>query len=167
VTLLYADTSAVVRAYFADEQDHATLRKLLLSGPDPVVTSELTRVEFASAVTAATRAPRLGPSTRPHDRAGPPTPIAVPAQTRSRLLHRFDLDCGTNGPFTLLRLDSAEVLPVARRLVTHQQVRTLDALHIAVALTDAAALAAGEPVVLVTRDKQQAAAAQAVGLSVL
>jgi predicted nucleic acid-binding protein len=147
VTLLYADTSAVVRAYFADEKDHAGLRKLLLDGPDPVVTSELTRVEFASAVTAATRAHRL--------------------EMRSRLLHRFDLDCGPSGPFTLLRLDSAEVLPVARRLVTHQQVKTLDALHIAVALTDATALAAGEPVVLVTRDKQQAAAAEAVGLSVL
>ena len=147
MTLLYADTSAVVRAYFADEQDHAVLRRLLIGGPDPVVTSELTRVEFASAVTAATRTGRL--------------------ELRSRLLHRFDLDCGTDGPFTLLRFDSAEVLPVARRLVTHQQVKTLDALHIAVALTDATALAAGEPVILVTRDKQQAAAAEAVGLSVL
>jgi len=51
-------------------------------------------------------------------------------------------------------------------MVTTHTVRTLDAIHLAVALTDATALAAGEPVVLVTRDQQQAAAARAVGLPV-
>jgi uncharacterized protein len=146
VTLLYADTSAVVRAYFADEDDHTALRKLLLRGVDPVVTSELTRVEFASAVGAAARKLRVAE----------PTPI----------LDRFDLDCGEDGPLTLLRLDTKVVLPLARRLVSQQAVRTLDAIHLAVVLTDATALAAGEPVVLVTRDTQQAKAATALGLSV-
>ena len=44
-------------------------------------------------------------------------------------------------------------------------VRTLDAIHLAVALTDARELAAGEPVSLVTRDKAQAAAAESLGLA--
>jgi hypothetical protein len=40
----------------------------------------------------------------------------------------------------------------------------LDAIHLAVALTEARDLAAGEPVSLVTRDKAQAAAAESLGL---
>ena len=147
MTVMYADTSAVVRAYFADEPDHEVLRKLLFDGPDPVVTSELTRVEFASAVSSASRAGR----------------VDLPRA----LLDRFDLDCAGDGPFTLLRLDSEEALPLARRLVVQEPVRTLDAIHLAVALTDAAALAAGDPVVMVTRDLRQAAAARSVGLAVL
>jgi predicted nucleic acid-binding protein len=147
VSLLYADTSAVVRAYLLAESDHAELRKLLIDGTDSVVTSELTRVEFASAVAAAGRARRI------HD---------------SRiLLDRFDVDCGVDGSISLLQLDSAVILPLARRLVTEHAVRTLDAIHLAVALTDATALAVGEPVVLVTRDRQQAAAAKAAGLAVM
>jgi predicted nucleic acid-binding protein len=146
VTLLYADTSAIVRAYFADLDDHAELRTLLIRGADPVVTSELTRVEFASAVSAAARDRRVS------------EPGAV--------LDRFDLDCGEEGAFSLLRLDPGVVLPQARQLVCQQAVRTLDAIHLAVALTDATALAAGDPVVLVTRDRAQARAAAAIGLSV-
>ena len=44
MTVLYADTSAVLRAYFHDEPDHETLRDLLLQGADLVITSELTRL---------------------------------------------------------------------------------------------------------------------------
>jgi predicted nucleic acid-binding protein len=145
VALIYADTSAVVRAYFADEPDHEQLHELL-TGPDPIVTSELTRVEFASAVTAAYRARRM--------------------DNARVVLDRFDLDCGQDGLVTLLRLDAQAVLPLARKLVTQQVVRTLDAIHIAVALTDATALAGGDSVVFLTRDNQQAAAAKEVGLAV-
>ena len=42
--------------------------------------------------------------------------------------------------------------------------RALDAIHLAVALTEAVELAAGDPVSLVTCDKAQAIAADAVGL---
>jgi predicted nucleic acid-binding protein len=146
VSLFYADTSAVIRAYFADEPDHEPLRELLLEGDDPVVTSELTRVEFASAVTAAYRSHRV---TQP-----------------SVVLDRFDADCGDEGTLTLLRLDCETALPLAYQLVTSQRLRTLDAIHLAVALTEATALAAGEPVTVVTRDQQQAAAAVARGLTV-
>ncbi len=140
----YADTSAVVGAYLANEAEHTELSAILLEGDRPVVTSELTRVEFASAVAAAGRAGRLR---RPRV-----------------LLDRFDRDCNGNGPFTLLALHPAAVLPLARRLVREHAVRTLDAIHLAVALTDAVDLAAGEPVSMVTRDRAQAAAAESLGL---
>lgn len=143
----YADTSALVGAYLAEEQDHAELRGLLLEGDRPVVTSELTRVEFASAVAAAARAGRLR---RPRV-----------------LLDRFDRDCGDSGPLTLLALDPAAILPLARRLVREHTVRTLDAIHLAVALTDAVELAAGEPVSMVTRDRAQAEAAESLGLTLV
>lgn len=146
MSILYADTSAVVRAYFVDEPDHDELRELLLEGDEPVVTSELTRIEFAGAVTAAFRTAR--------------------AEGAEALLARFDVDCGDDGAITLLRLDPATVFPTAQRLVTEHVLRTLDAIHVAVALTDVTTLAAGEPVELVTRDKRRAAAAAALGLLV-
>ncbi len=59
MTIFYADTSALVRALFVDEPDHVELRRLLLEGETPVVTSELTRVELASAVAAAAWTGRL------------------------------------------------------------------------------------------------------------
>jgi predicted nucleic acid-binding protein len=116
----------------------------LLEGNEAVVTSELTRLEFASAVSAAARTGRT---------------------RRTRLfLDRFDADCGNDGPIALLRLDPEDVFPLAYRLLTEHDLRTIDALHLAVASTSAAALAGAESVVLVTRDERQAAAAAAMGL---
>jgi predicted nucleic acid-binding protein len=146
VSVLYADTSAIVRAYFVDEDDHDELRGLLLEGSEPVLTSELTRIEFASAVTAAFRAGR--------------------AEGADELLARFDVDCGDDGVITLLRLDSGRVFPTAHKLVSDHVLRTLDAIHLAVVMTDVTTLAAGEPVELVTRDQRQAASAAALGLAV-
>jgi predicted nucleic acid-binding protein len=142
--VLYADTSALVRAYFAGEPGHAELRARLLEGDEAVVTSELTRLEFASAVSAAARRGRL--------------------RNVRVFLDRFDADCGSDGPIALVRLDPEGVFPLAYRLLTEHDLRTLDALHLAVASTSATALAAGDSVVLVTRDDRQAAAAAAMGL---
>lgn len=144
--MLYADTSALIRSYFKGESDHNELRGILLDGAEPVVTSELSRVEVASAITTAHRSGR----------------IAQPGI----FLRRFDADCGDAGAVTLLRLDAAIVLPVARQFVMEHRLRTLDAVHLAVALTQAVALAAGEPVTFVTRDSHQAAAARARGMAV-
>jgi predicted nucleic acid-binding protein len=142
--VFYADTSALVGAYLSGEPNYAELRRLLFEGDVPVVTSVLTRVEFASAVAAAGRAARLR---RPRV-----------------LLDRFDAECGESGAVTLLDLDTTATLPLARRLVREYPVRTLDALHLAVALTAASEVAAGEPVSIVTRDRAQAAAAESLGL---
>ncbi len=144
MSLLYADTSALVRAYFVDEPEHAELRARLLEGDEAVVSSELTRLEFAGAVSVAARTGRL---------------------RKPRLfLDRFDADCSSDGPIALLRLDPEAVFPLAYRLVTEHDIRTLDAVHLAVASTSATELAGGESVVLVTRDDRQAAAASAMGL---
>ncbi len=146
VTLLYADTSALVRAYFEDEPDHAELRERLLEGTEPVVTSELARVELASAIRAAATAGRM----RGH--AG--------------LLARIDADCEENGPIALLRLRAQAVLPVAYDLVREHRLRTLDAIHLAVALEECPVLARDGVVVFVTRDEDQAVAAAALGFVV-
>lgn len=147
MTLLYADTSALVRAYIMSEPDHDRLHKLLIDGADTVVTSELTRVEFAGAIVAAVRARRIRES--------------------QPLLNRFDLDSGATGSISVLHLDPPVVLPMARRLMIKHQVKTLDAIHLAVALTDATVFAAGQPVVLVTCDREQAAVAKELGMPVL
>lgn len=145
MSVLYADTSAVLRAYFVDEQDHERLRDLLLEGGEPVVTSEITRLEVASAAAAAVRAGRISDA--------------------SILLAAFDADCGEDGAIALLRLEPTEVLSRAVNLVEQQRLRTLDAIHVAVALS-VARLVAVDDLEFVTRDSGQAIAAAALGLTV-
>ncbi len=146
MNLRYADTSALVRCYFPDEPDHDDLRTMLLEGSEPVVTSELTRLEMTSAVHAAHRDGR----------------VTDPAE----LLEVFDADCGEDGPIALLRLQPDVVLGLATALLSEHPLRSLDAVHLAVARTTVVDLAAGEAVVLVTRDHRQAAAAAALGIPV-
>ena len=142
----YADSSALIRAYFEDEDDHDTLRTLLLEGGQRVVTSELARVELASAIRSAAQARRIG--------------------DEETFQNRVALDYSREGPLTLIELDARAVVPTAHRLVREHRLRTLDAIHLAVALEDAPAFAGDEEVVLVTRDADQAAAARALGLAV-
>ncbi|NYI89608.1 hypothetical protein HNR02_002931 [Amycolatopsis endophytica] len=146
MTVVYADTSAIVTAYLADEPGHAELRELLLSGRCRVLTSELARVEFASAMTTAKRAGRI-----PDGR---------------QFLNQFDVDARSE-LLGVIPLVPSRILPAARRLVTENHpLRTLDAIHLAVALNDTVPLTRGEPVVMVTRDQRQAEAAKAHGLEV-
>ena len=141
-----ADTSALVRAFFADETDHDDLRRRLLEAEEPVVTSELARVELASAIRAAAETARIG--------------------RIDGLLARIDADSQAAGPIALLRLRPEVVLPRAYDLVLEHRLRTLDALHLAVALEECPALAGEDEVVFVTRDRRQRAAAVAEGFSV-
>lgn len=141
--LLYCDTSALVRAYMEDEPGHAEMRVLLLESGKTVVTSALAEVEIAAAVAAAVR----------HGRLDEPDTVLgeVSADTRG-------------GPVVLISLDGRRVLPQARELCARHRLRALDAIHLAVALSDATTLAGDQPVVFVTRDADQAAAAVAEGL---
>jgi uncharacterized protein len=141
--MLYADTSALVRAYLTDEPGHAGLRRTLLDGDEPVMCSELARVELAGAVRSAERSGRV--------------------RRHSDILDRFDVDCSTR--VALVRFDAATVLPTARALLLAHRLRTLDALHLAVAI--GAALATGDALVFVTRDRDQAAVASTLGFAVL
>lgn len=145
MTLLYADTSALVRAYFADEVGHERLRRLLLEGDEPVVTSEVARLEFTSATMAAARGRRLSDT--------------------ATILDRFDADCGDDGPLALIRLEAHRVLPEARRLLRAHRLRTLDALHLAVALVELPDLVVDDGAAFVTEDADQAVAAVAAGLA--
>ncbi len=146
MTVLYADTSVLVRAYLNDQPDHSEVRAGLLEGPDAVVTSELARVEFASAVRAAARAARTG--------------------ERQELLDQFDAECQPDGRIRLVSLRPEVVLPSAYRLVIEHRLRTLDAIHLAVALDQRDELAALAELAFVTRDANQAAAADALGFDV-
>lgn len=146
MSVLYADSSALVRAYFNDEDDHDALHALLFESRQTVITSELARVELASAVRSAARAHRIGDERTFQD--------------------RVELDYGHEGPIALIELDPRRTLPLAHRLVREHRLRTLDAIHLAVALEDAPTFAGSEEVVLVTRDADQAAAARSLGLAV-
>jgi predicted nucleic acid-binding protein len=146
VTVLYADTSAVVRAHLPNEPDHEELASLLFEGEHRVITSELTRIEFASAMASARSAGRIR--------------YARPA------LARFDADAGS-GVLTVIPLVPQVIMPAAYRLAAdNPTLRTLDAIHLAVALHDTQGLTGGAPVTLVTRDQRQADAAKAHGLEV-
>lgn len=84
LTVLYADTSALMRAYVAAEPGHQELERLLLRGDDDVMTSALSRVELGSAMTRARHERRL--------------------RRWRNVLERFDADCLEEGPITLLVL---------------------------------------------------------------
>jgi predicted nucleic acid-binding protein len=147
VTVLYADTSAVVGLYLADEPDHVELRRLLLGGEHLVLTSELTRIEFASAITAAKRNGRI-PDAR-------------------EFMQQFDED-SERSVIGLIPFEPRRIFPAAKRLVMENYpLRTLDAVHLAVAMHETAELTGGEPVTMVTRDQRQAEAAKANGFDLL
>jgi predicted nucleic acid-binding protein len=147
VTVLYVDTSALVTAYLRDEPEHDKFRKLLLEGDAPILSSDFTRIEFAGAMTAAKRTGRI------------PDPAAV--------LAHFDHLASPDGDLVLIPFNPDRVIPAAQRLVTENYpVRTLDAIHIAVAM-HTAGLTGGEPITFVTRDQRQAEAAEANGFEVL
>jgi predicted nucleic acid-binding protein len=145
MSLIYADSSALVRAYFPDERDHAELRALLFDSREPVVTSEVARLELASAARAAFVSGRL--------------------PRWSELLARFDADLAEGGRIDPIDLRPEVILPAAYRLIVEHRLRTLDAIHLAVCIEDCPAFAGDEAIVFVTRDDRQAAAARALGLA--
>lgn len=146
MTLLYADSSALVRSYFIHEPDHDELRGLLLEGNEPVVTSEIARLELASAVRGASAAGRL--------------------PRWKELFARIETDLAGDGPIDLIDLRAEVILPTAYRLIIEQRVRTLDAIHLAVCLEDCPTLAGDDEIVFVTRDAEQAKVAKSLGFAV-
>lgn len=139
--LRYADASALARVYLDDEEAE-DLEELLLLGREPTVSCEIARLEVTGAVMSAARARRV--------------------RDAGTLLGRFETDIGPEGQVSLLDLDPEETLPAARRLMLEHPLRTLDAIHLAVALEEAET----QELVFVTRDRTQAAAARRLGLTV-
>ena len=140
--LRYADASALVRTYLDDEEAD-DLKDLLFSGREPTITSEIVDLEVTGAVMAAARARRI--------------------RSAEPILGRFREDVASDGPLSLLDLDPEATLPAARQLMLEHPLRTLDAIHLAVALEEAET----QELVFVTRNRTQAAAARRLGLAVL
>lgn len=140
----YADPSVIAAAYLPDEISHARWREAILEGTEPVVTTELSRVEVASALAAAMRGGRIA---------------------YGRALAAFEADCAADGPIQLLAFQAEPVLNRAVRLVAEHPIFALDAVHLAVALEQVVPLAAGEPIAFLTGDRRQAAAARALGFA--
>lgn len=145
MSVRYADTSALARAYLPDEPEHDVMRELLLESEQPIVTSEIALVEIAAAMTAAERARRIDDA--------------------EALLSRIEEEM-TGDPVILINLDTAIVFPVARRLLVEHPIFALDALHLATALAHARMYVDDGGVILVTCDRRQADAARAEGLAV-
>lgn len=146
MTLYYADTSALAHAYLADESDHAELRSLLLEDGNLVVTSEITRLELASAVRNAHLSGRLA--------------------RWKELLASIDADLADQGVVSPIDLRPGPILGVAYRLVLERRLRPLDAIHVAVCAEDCPALAGDDEITFVTRDVDQALAVRALGFAV-
>ena len=144
--MLYADASVIVSAYLADEPDHPEWKARLFDGDDPVVVSEVARVEVVSAFAAASRAGRISDG--------------------SDLIARFEADCTEGGPISLLALRPGSVTERAVQLTRAHRLRTLEAIHLAVAMEDARPLAGEDELVFATRDEAQSQAATELGFKV-
>ena len=142
--ILYVDTSALGGAYLGDEADGAWMSELLFGSPDPVITCELTDVEFASVLARARRDGRIDE--------------AALADRREA----YEADTADDGPIGVAPL-TRDAFRTAQAFVSQTSIRTLDALHLAAARV----LAEGGDgdVAIVTRDSRQGAAAAALGFT--
>lgn len=141
----YVDTSALARAYLADEDDHRELRRRLLDAPGVRLLSSLTALEMAAVLHRAERAGRI--------------------DAAADFLARFDADCSPEGRLAVVRTDLGVLRSTVRRLLReHSALRSLDAVQLAVAVRIAESGA--RDVTVVTRDDRQAGAARAEGLRV-
>lgn len=146
--LAYVDSSVLGRAYLPDEpgSDEALA---LLDGETRLVTGVLTRIEVTGLLVRAHRAGRVV--------GGLDDALDVLAD-----------DLGHLGRVTVVRApDSEAVEAAALEIVRENGIRSLDALHIAVAEAVLPLLGEpGEPLGFASRDTDQAAAARARGLTV-
>ncbi|WP_433016742.1 type II toxin-antitoxin system VapC family toxin [Kribbella sp. CA-294648] len=143
--IIYVDSSVLVRAYLPDENGHTAANDLLI-GEDALVTSTWTVVEVTSALTRAARTGRAN---------------------LDDLLAAFETDVAVDGPVTLLRPDAVATEARAVEIVREYAIRSLDALHLAVADLAAMPLASPEACGFASRDTAQAEAAAKLGFLVL
>ncbi len=147
MTVRFVDTSLLVRAYLIDELGHDRAHELVFASTDPVVASELAPLELEAALGRAERAGRLS--------------AAAADSLRAQAIR----DLGGLGPVLVLRTQMGALVTRARELLRSHPLRSLDALHLACADTDARRLAAGDPIAFLTADEDQRRAAAALGLA--
>lgn len=142
--IIYIDTSALGRVYLGDQADSADLSRIVYEGDLPVVTSELTDVEIASALA---RASREG---------------VIDSDTANDLLSQYAADTSDTGPLGVIALDR-DTIARAQQYVLSAPVRTLDAIHLAAcARFDECT---PDQVRLLSRDHRQNQAAHALGIA--
>jgi predicted nucleic acid-binding protein len=142
--LVYVDSTVLVRAYLPDEKGHQEARTLLDGAEHLLVTSTWTVVEVTSALARAARGRRV--------------------EELDAVLAVVATDTGDDGTVTVLRADAAQVERASTRIVREHAIRSLDALHLAVAqLAAVPLLEPGQRLGFATRDDTQRAVAEALG----
>lgn len=141
--LAYLDPSVLVRSYLADEPGHRSARDLI-EGDTLLVTATFALVEAVSALSRAGRRRHL-----------PEIDI---------LIGKLYEEVSADGPIMLTRPDPAETENAAVTLVRHHDLRSMEAMHLAVAGLAVRPLAApGEPVGFASACPDQLDAAQRLG----
>jgi predicted nucleic acid-binding protein len=144
LVIAYADTSAVARAFLADEAEHGALRELLFTTPGSTVTSDLTRIELSAAFRRAARAGRISDP--------------------ERLITVALAEVSLSGGLRTINLDLRQIENEVHRLLAQHRLRAADAIHLATAIV---AMGGSDGVQFITRDRDQADAARAEGFEVL
>jgi predicted nucleic acid-binding protein len=148
MAIRFIDTSVFVRAYMSDEARNDEAMSILI-GRDRLVASALLGVESVAAIRAAQRSGR------------------VPQSVADDVLAAIEDDTSSSGVVELIPLDGLTTLERARQIVFDHPVRTLGAVHLAVAVREGRLLAEpDEELVFTTFDDRQRDAARALGLSV-
>lgn len=137
--MFYADTSIVV-AYYCAEARSSEAEKLITSS-DEVAVSMLTELEFHSALSRKVREKSLT------------------SKDARRISSQFELHLN-GGYFTLLQIEASHYA-IAKNWISgfDTNLRTLDALHLAIALS--------RNIPIATSDKSLAKSAEALGVSVM
>lgn len=146
VTLLYLDTSALVKTY-VNESGSAWIRDLIDSDSPIVIVSHLLVVEMISAFTRRVREGTVTPD------------------DYARMVERFDSDLQTN--CQIVQIDDS-IVTSARALLERHHLRAYDAVHLASALAIHSVLIQTEQpkLVFLCADDHLLNAAQAEGLMV-
>lgn len=142
--IVYLDSSIFARAYLPDEPGHRAARALLGSDEFVLVSGTWTRVEVPAALSRAALGGRLD---------------ARPA------IKAFDHDFAEDGRVTPLTTPQLGLEQAARAIAVEHRLRSLDALHIAVANLCLPALGVqpNDARGFATRDGRQAEVAEAYG----
>lgn len=146
--LVYVGSSVLVRAYLPDEVDHHQARALLDGTEHLLVTATWTVVEVTSALARAVHGRRVG--------------------QLEAVLAVLAADTGEDGAVTLLRAEAERVERASTTIVRDHAIRSLNALHLAVAeLAAVPLLEPGQRLGFATRDDAQRAVAVALGFESL
>lgn len=143
--LVYVDSSVLARGYLRDEVGHDQAREMI-EGAAFLVTSTLTVLEVTSALVRASSAGRT--------------------VNLDVLLSRLHFEISPDGPVTVIGGDQMLTETMARQIVREHGLRTLDALHLAVADLSARPLAGDDQdVAFASRDDAQRAVAEQLGFT--